>query len=169
MEKDQTSILVNTSYWPSYNIPFYSFIYDISGYPKAFAEYGDIYSYRMCPRAQIFRRDHHKVVDHNTMKSIMRYNDWQTDPLSLGNSCNSISSRCDLNPPSNAAYLGAFGAIDAKIADSKDVKDMKTLAVAGPTWDSQPVFAWTEEWDSVPHYAQMQVFDFDWISVQPRK
>ncbi len=65
----------------------------------------------MCPRAQIFARDVHTVVDQSTMKHIMRYNQWQTDPLSLGNACNSIASRCDLN----AEDPFPVGALDCKV------------------------------------------------------
>jgi len=95
----------------------------------------------------------------------MRYNKWQTDPLSLGNSCNSISSRCDLNPPN--MYPSPFGGIDCKVANSEMVSNLQTLAVCGPTWQSQPVFAWTEEWSSSPHYGQVDVFDFDFVMMQP--
>lgn len=32
--------------------------------------------YHEAPRAKIFRRDHHKVQDVETMKKLMRYNDY---------------------------------------------------------------------------------------------
>lgn len=38
---------------------------------------------------------------------------------------------------------------------------------SGPTWDSQPPFAWTEEWQTVPHYGHPEVFDFEFITVSP--
>jgi len=162
---DVTEVLKKTGYWASYNIPYFPFVYNISGYPKAYELYGDAYSYSMCPRAQIFRRDQGNVHDMDGMKKIMRYNEWQTDPLSLGNACNSISSRCDLNPPE----LGpaAFGGIDAKLSDFKHVPYLLTKAVMGPTWDSQPVFAWTSEWDDVAHYGEVQVYDFEFVDMQP--
>lgn len=52
-----TSTLVTQGFWPSYNIPYFPFIYDISGYPAQYKLYGNEYSYTMCARAQIFRRD----------------------------------------------------------------------------------------------------------------
>jgi len=162
---DQTAVLQSAGYWASYNIPFYPFVYDISGYPEAYAQYGDAYSYTKCPRAQIFLRDQSKVQILDDMKRIMRYNKWQTDPLSLGDSCNGISSRCDLNPPANGP--APFGAIDAKITDWHNSPNLITQAVCGPTWDSQPIFAWTEEWQGVPHYGQPQVFDFTFVTMQP--
>jgi hypothetical protein len=106
------------------------------------AEEGDFWSYSMCPRAQIFRRDHDKVHDLETMKHIMRYNEWQTDPLSEGNACDSISARCDLNPPEEGPE--PFGAIDCKITYPSLSSKMESTAICGPTYQSQPVFAWTE-------------------------
>lgn len=44
---------------------------------------------------------------------MMRYNEWQTDPLSLGDACNSVSARCDLNPPAKNPFT--FGGIDCKV------------------------------------------------------
>lgn len=44
-------------------------------------------------------------------RSLIRYNDWENDPLSLGNPSNAIASRYDLRKTS----ASAFGAIDAKI------------------------------------------------------
>jgi len=54
---DMTDHLSTYGYWPSYNIPYFEFVYNISGYPSQYEQYGDIMSYSMCPRAQIFRRD----------------------------------------------------------------------------------------------------------------
>jgi len=124
----------------------------------------------MCARAQIFRRDESAVESMADMKRIMRYNKWQTDPLSLQDSCRGIAARCDLNPPWAQNVLNsysAFGAIDAKITDNKLIKTMSTHAICGPTWDSQPPFAWTEQWSSVPHYGQPLIFAFDWHTMTP--
>jgi hypothetical protein len=40
-------------YWPSYNVPFYKSIYDISGNKAAADKFGPIKSYELCPRAEI--------------------------------------------------------------------------------------------------------------------
>lgn len=65
---DQTDMLM-WGYWPSYNRPYYTGIYDGTnlvtksfdvlglGYAAVAAEYGDMFSYQLCPRAEIFRRD----------------------------------------------------------------------------------------------------------------
>jgi hypothetical protein len=39
--------------------------------------------YETAPRANVFRRDQHKVADLAAMKKIMRYNNWEHDPLAL--------------------------------------------------------------------------------------
>lgn len=165
ISSDETSVLNDQNYWASYNIPFFPFVYNISGYPDAYKKYGNGYSYSMCPRAQIFRRDQHQVVDMESMQRMMRYNEWQTDPLSLGDACNSISARCDLNPPSN--YPGPFGGTDSKITFQDLSSKIQSLAICGPTWDSQPIFAWTEEWQDYPHYGQPEIFDYQYEQMQP--
>ena len=57
---DQTPIL-RTGYWASYNIPFYEYVYDVSGYPELVKKFGPDFSYQLCPRAKIFRRDEPSV------------------------------------------------------------------------------------------------------------
>lgn len=61
-------------YWPSYNVPFFETIYNLTGY-AAFAEkFGTDFSYQLAPRAKIFRRDQASVNSLATMQHIMRYN-----------------------------------------------------------------------------------------------
>jgi len=167
---DQTSVLINTGYWASYNIPFYPFIYNISGYPEYFKQYGNEWSYSYCARANIFRRDHDKVHDMPTFKRMMRYNQWQTDPLSEQDACKGISARCDLNPPWAVDTLNtysAFGGIDSKVTNNIMSRSRTCEAVSGPTWDSQAPFSWTNQWPNVPHNGQPHVFAFDFVSMTP--
>lgn len=65
---------LSPGYWPSYNVPFHQKIYSLSGYEKMWREYGDEFSYDLCPRAKIFRRDQGGVTDLASLKHIMRYN-----------------------------------------------------------------------------------------------
>jgi len=167
ISSDMTNTLITSGYWGSYNVPYFPFVYNISGYPEYAQKYpwGNLYSYSQCPRAKIFRRDQGPVSTLDDMKTIMRYNEWQTDPLSLGNACLSISARCDLNPPANTP--GPFGAIDAKITDERMSKVLESKAVCGPTWESQPIFAWTAEWQSTPHYGQPISFGYNFETMKP--
>lgn len=68
------SVLHLAGYWPSYNIPFHVDIYNLSGYYVMWKRYGEDFSYDLCPRAKILRRDQAKVYDLNSLKHIMRYN-----------------------------------------------------------------------------------------------
>jgi len=174
---DQTSTLIEQGYWPSYNVPFYPFIYNISGYPEYFEQFGNDYSYTDCARAQIFRRDQDVVSDMDDMRRIMRYNQYQVDPLSEQDAgkglllqTTAISARGDLNVPwLQQPYVpyGAFGGIDSKITEASMVKSRHSLAVSGPTWDSQPPFAWNEQWVLTPHFGQPEIFDFDYVDMIP--
>jgi hypothetical protein len=80
--QDTTDVLRKQGYFPSYNIPFFQSIYDISGYPARVAKYGDDYSYTKCPRARIFARNATVVTGRAEMHALMRYNNFQHDPLS---------------------------------------------------------------------------------------
>lgn len=63
-----------TGYWPSYNIPFHPSIYVLSGYKEVWEKHGEEFSYDLCPRAKIFRRDQADVNDLDSLKHIMRSN-----------------------------------------------------------------------------------------------
>jgi len=157
---DQTSVLKSQSYWASYNIPFYKEIFDMSGYPQMVAKYGDDFTYNHCPRANIFRRNQTMVQDVEHMKSIMRYNNFEHDPLSEGTGSGAICARVDLNP------TGAmpFGCTDSKITSVARVHSGKVEAICGPTADQQPPFSWAN-WTAYPHKGMPEVFDFPWFTL----
>jgi len=168
---DKSDVLKIQGFWPSYNIPYFPKVYNMSGYLPYYQKYGNSYSYSECARAQIFRRDVPKVETMDDMRKIMRYNEYQTDPLSLKDACRSISARCDLNTPWAANTLNdytAFGAIDSKITNHEMVPKLENIAVSGPTWDSQPPFAWTQQWAGVPHWGQATIFTFDFVPMSPK-
>jgi hypothetical protein len=151
-------------YWPSYNIPFFPKIFDISGYPDV-AKKDPTMFYETAPRANVFRRDQHKVSDLSAMKKIMRYNDWQHDPLALNDPGNQIASRFDLEQPNNPnVYCG--GALDVKVTDQVMLKDFAYIAQSGPTHDQQAVFVWsqTPNCAGTPHAGQPDVWNFDWMT-----
>ena len=72
---DQTDFLRMGGYWPSYNVPFFKSIYDVSGNAAAAAK-DPINSYELCPRAKIFRRDAAAVNEFSQFQDILRYNDF---------------------------------------------------------------------------------------------
>jgi len=54
-------------------VRYFHEIFDASGTPLEVARYGDWFTYEHTPRAEIFRRDHHKVTDSDSMLRLMRY------------------------------------------------------------------------------------------------
>lgn len=66
--------MYTSGYWPSYNVPFFEIIYNLSGYPQIVDVHGVDFSYELAPRAKIFRRDAGSVEDMKSLMDIMRYN-----------------------------------------------------------------------------------------------
>merc|ERR1719401_28124 len=93
--EDQTETL-SYGYWPSYNVAFYPetgrlIKQDVTVKTKGFA-----FSYQMAPRAQVYRRDQGTVRSDEDMQRMMRYNQFQTDPIARGDPCNQPACRQDL-------------------------------------------------------------------------
>lgn len=169
---DMTKTLLQTSYWGSYNIPYFPKIYNDSGMPDLVKKYGDFFTHAKNPRARIFARDHKKVVDLNSLIKLMRYNNYKVDPLSKCNctppysAANAIAARCDLNDP-NGVYpnpvLGQrnHGATDVKVTSSTLVKSLGLVAECGPTHDQQPIYQWSKSpYANSPHEGHVDRFDF---------
>jgi len=161
---DDLTDQLEKGYWPSYNVPYFTKIYDMSGYIAAAKSDQVMASYQLCCRANIFRRDQGTVTDLETFKHILRYNEWQTDPYSFHNPGYAIASRFDLesNKP------GAFGGYDTKASSWSMIKEMKFQAINGPTYQDQTPFSWTSEWDSVSHVGLPQTFKFPFIEFGPK-
>jgi hypothetical protein len=156
---DVTDYLVD-GHWPSYNRPFFKEVFSRSGHNEMVKKYGDHYTYQLYSRAKIFRRQAGSVHDRAAMRRIMRYNEWQTDPYSLGSPENAIASRADMADAGKPCCAG--GNIDAKIVGKADVAAMRFEGTSGPTHDTQPVFEWSQDFASTPHYGQPHSFPFGW-------
>ncbi|XP_071093734.1 putative phospholipase B-like 2 [Haliotis cracherodii] len=172
---DLTSLLEKKGYFASYNVAYFPEIFNASGGPENVKKYGDWFSYDHTARANIFRRDHSKVKDIDSMMKLMRYNDFTHDPLSRCNCTppysgeNAISARSDLNPK-NGKYpfssLGhrSHGGIDAKITSYSNFMQLEKtfIAVAGPTYDQLPPFQWSKAdfASECPHYGHPDLFRF---------
>ncbi|XP_018021360.1 putative phospholipase B-like 2 [Hyalella azteca] len=176
--RDQSQHLQETSYWASYNVPYYTSIFNASGQPALVEQYGDWFSYDKTPRALIFKRDHVKVRDLGSMISLMRYNDFKNDPLSKCD-CdppysgeNAISARNDLNPSNGTYPFGALGhrshaGTDMKVTSSALFSEMQYLAVNGPAHDNLPVFRWStsDYGNNTAHYGHPDEWDFPVVHV----
>jgi len=161
---DQTEIL-RKGYWSSYNVPFYEEIYNLSGYPEFVKKHGISYSYQLAPRAMIFRRDQGKVVDIESMKHLLRYNDYLHDPYSDKNPYNSICSRGDLAIPSDRSPSGCY---DTKVTDYSRAKSLMSEAISAPTYQGLPVFCWSHYSFPNKHVGQPDCYDFDFVTMKPK-
>ncbi|KAK0407484.1 hypothetical protein QR680_019219 [Steinernema hermaphroditum] len=153
MYRDITWYLRKYSYFASYNIPFFRKVSKLTGFDKKAKEL-DWFSWQNAPRAKIFRRDHHKVVDLDSLTKLMRYNDYKNDPFSRCN-CTppytaeaGISARGDLNPANGTFPLRGMGhvnhgALDYKGTNVELFKKLQFRAWSGPTYDPLPVFQWS--------------------------
>ncbi|TKR83222.1 hypothetical protein L596_016846 [Steinernema carpocapsae] len=153
MYRDVTWFLRKYSYFPSYNIPFFRKISKLTGFDKKSLEM-DWFSWQNAPRARILRRDHHKVVDLDSLTKLMRYNDYTHEPFSRCN-CTppytaeaGISARGDLNPINGTFPLRGMGhvnhgGLDYKGTNVKLMKELRFRSWSGPTYDPLPVFQWS--------------------------
>jgi len=166
---DVTTIL-QFSYWPSYNIPFFQHIYDVSGFAEYAKKYGTMFTYNNNPRAEIFRRDAGKIEHISHMKTMLRYNNWKRDPLSHGNPGIAISSRFDLVRKNNTdPFLdnAPFGGVDSKVTMTSMVKSLSCFAQSGPTYDNQEPFVWGNNWKTISRQGLPNVWNFSWVEFGP--
>ncbi|XP_038047254.1 phospholipase B-like 1 [Patiria miniata] len=162
MSEDQTAIL-RAGYWPSYNIPFYETIYNLSGYPMMKKKRGNEESYQLYVRAEIFRRDQSTVTDMKSMMAIMRYNDYLHDKYSNKDPAWSICSRFDLR--AKDAFAG--GCTDTKITNLEMAKTFSAMAVSGPTTSHGiPVFRWTSAFND-SHIGLPESYNFPFVLMEP--
>jgi len=158
---DMTEIL-SRGYWASYNVPAFKQIYDLSGYPDFVKKHGINFSYQMAPRAKLFRRDQCNVTDFESFKNLLRSNNYQTDPYADGDPGNAICSRFDLE---KSPYPG--GCYDTKVTSMGLVSKMMSYAINGPTIQGGlPVFDWSH-FSGYKHEGQPEVFNFDFVLMDP--
>jgi len=162
---EDVTLFLKKGYWPSYNTPFIKEIREIAGYNKILKERPELYDsydYSGCARANIFRRDQSNVNDINSFFKLLRYNDFQNDPLSKGDPGNVIAYRGDLDKSNSC-----FGATDLKFSSLNDIKNKKVFLINGPTKEQQEIFDWTitKCIESNPirfkTYGQVNRYDFD--------
>lgn len=159
---DQTQAL-RRGFWPSYNIPFHEKIYTLSGYRYMWQEFGEDFSYDLCPRAKIFRRDQGAVKDLDSLKHIMRFNDYRKDPYSKKDPCKSICCRNDLK----AEKPTPGGCYDTKVTDFHMAGDFGAEVVNGPTTqDGLPPFMW-DKFISISHVGLPRSYNFTFVPMKP--
>uniref|UniRef100_A0A8R1DX35 Phospholipase B-like n=1 Tax=Caenorhabditis japonica TaxID=281687 RepID=A0A8R1DX35_CAEJA len=152
---DLTWFIEKYSYFPSYNIPFFKEITEISGFIGQAEKLGDWFKWGASPRAKIFDRDHVNVHDLDSLGALMRYNDYTHDEFSKCK-CNppysaeaGISARGDLNPANGTYEFPGqghvnHGALDYKGTNVALMKKLQFVSQGGPTWGKVPSFKWSE-------------------------
>uniref|UniRef100_A0A6Q2YWY3 Phospholipase B-like n=2 Tax=Esox lucius TaxID=8010 RepID=A0A6Q2YWY3_ESOLU len=162
LHSDQTQAL-RQGYWPSYNVPFHAEIYNLSGYGAMWRKHGADFSYDLCPRAKIFRRDQARVMDLGSLKHIMRYNNYRKDPYSKGHPCKTICCRNDLRQ--KKPHPG--GCYDTKVTDVHLARQLAAEAVNGPTTQGGLIpFSWSQ-FNSTVHQGLPQSYNFSFITMKP--
>ncbi|KAH9489509.1 Phospholipase B-like 1 [Bulinus truncatus] len=160
--EDLTSLL-RLGYFASYNVPYFEEIFNISGYQNFVKQHGIDYTYQLAPRAKIFRRDQSKVLDLNSMKKLMRSNDYRHDPYSENSPGDTICARFDLDK----SPIGA-GCYDTKVSDFYMAQKLQADILNGPTTESGlPAFSWTGKFSKVSHVGLPQTYNFSFISTKP--
>ena len=151
-------------------VPYFPDIWTELGYGALVQQFGAngtyLWDYDNSFRALIFKRDAPNVNTINDMKTIMRWNRWQTDPLSRGSAELAIAARNDL---SSGPLEGTdpSGAIDCKISSYSMMSfgTLTVLAQSGPTLSdgAQPPFQWsTSPFNDMPHLGLPDLFNFEW-------
>ncbi|XP_050353907.1 putative phospholipase B-like 2 [Nymphalis io] len=165
---DLTEQLKETTYFPSYNIPYFPRMFNLSGGNVRVAMYGDWFGYHTNPRAKIFKSLQAEVHNVRDMFGVLRYNDFRHDPRARCacsppySAINAVAARNDLNP-ANGTYpfraLGhrSHGATDAKLTSSILRTRFQFLAVSSPTHHLSrgiPPFQWSK-FDMGPHVSHV--------------
>lgn len=159
---DQTDYLRMGGHWPSYNIPFFPEIYNISGNAAAAEKFGPQKSYQLAPRAKIFRRDAGNVTSLEEFQDILRYNDYTNDEFSDGDPWNAICSRGDL-----AVNATPSGCYDTKATSVGKALEMESWALSGPTLSHDlPAFSW-KNFTQHPHEGLPEEFAEIFIHMKP--
>lgn len=170
---DRTEEL-SRGYWPSYNVPYWPEVYNKSGYRAMAAKHGNYYTYEMCPRAKIFRRDQGTVVDMETFRLFMRYNDFLSDPYSVDhtgkpNPYYAICARGDLHWK-NASADGCY---DSKVTSFNfGATRLRAQAINGPPSSLKhrglPPFTWHDgRFSGDVHTGLPHQYVFDFINTEP--
>ncbi|EGC40035.1 hypothetical protein DICPUDRAFT_96364 [Dictyostelium purpureum] len=164
IEYADTTNVLRTGYFGSYNLPYFENVFNKSGFNDEGSSSG-YEAYEEDVRSQIFRRDANKVYTLSDFQAIMRYNDFQNDPLAKGDAAQQVCSRFDLNPPTAEDY-DAFGGVDSKVTSLDLVNQQLVIAQSGPTHDQEPAFRWSSgNWTSLyPTIGMPDLYNFTWVT-----
>lgn len=107
---DHTEWLRNSSYWASYNRIADPFLFQLTNQSALVAAYGPHFSWSNTSRALIFAREHATVVDEQSLQKLIRYNHFETDPVST-----QVSARAGTGRAAAAVAAGTQRGVGAAV------------------------------------------------------
>ena len=85
--RDMTDTLIEQSYWPSYNEPYFPEVIERSGAGELCRTNPDAMCYASKPRAKLFDKLQSDILGVTDLQWVLQYNHFETDPLSQNDSC----------------------------------------------------------------------------------
>jgi hypothetical protein len=180
---DQTNLLNEQRYWPSYNIPFYPEIYEAAGYPVLAQGSYNLFVYDTAPRAVLFRRMQGLITNESSLFYLLRYNNYQHDPASDVPWCQqhggpyactdsqsrlavfAIASRADLCPEETPGH-GLPAEASAETQTHRSLYGAIDVKVTSGRWMLENDFRVAMQ--TGPTFVQQPVFDHDkFIAANP--
>lgn len=160
--------------------PAFPFIFNISGQQELVDAYGPYFSFANTSRAIIFQRLASGITDVSGMMSVLRYNEYETDPISTQgckhgwrSATNAISDRSDLTSDKADCIAdlqpGDGAGIDGKVTSYSMLQSgaLTFLAQSGPTFVSQPPFAFSNTTlGDIPHRGMPDLWTFPWVTIE---
>ena len=178
MSKDMTQELIDQTYWPSINTPWFPELFELANYTgtqKADPQKANFWSYYDQPRMKVIQHHAKDVTSYEAFQSYMRYNDYKNDPdLQIpyldgsgtwSEPAQGILSRYDLRPDEGTPY-GAknhFGGLDTKTARVSSFLANQTWdAILSPENKYNPPFNF-DDWPEISHDGITNTWKYDWI------
>jgi hypothetical protein len=170
LSRDVTDVTVAQGFWPSFNTPYFSEIFNVAGYPEKIAAAGATgswYSYTNGSRFKIFSRDAPTVTNFAQFRELMNSNNWENDTLSNGDPAQQIMARYDLRPADCIwGSRRAYGGLDVKATSVlRALAFMSFDAIGSPTHEKHPPFNFSDpEWAGLNHDGIPAVWNFSWTA-----
>jgi len=167
--EDITNKFVEQGWWPSINTPFFENMFimaNYSGQQQAEPDKKDIWSYYKQPRYRIFERDAPHVNDFEGFKKLMRYNNWENDPLMLGDPSFGIIARYDLRPKNGTKYGPRYpvAGLDSKAVMLSEIfGNLMFEAINSPNYEQNPPFRFSD-WPMIASFELPNVWRFPWVN-----
>jgi len=174
---DITDQLRSRCYWASYNLVYNATLATASGQTALEKQYGPLFSWANTSRAQIFARElDGQPINETSVRRVIRLNRFQDDPVAeMGckdgahSGANAIAARADLTSPDvdcEDGGQGDYAAVDGKYTSASLLAGGSLVAWAqsGPSYDDQPVFAFSNTTvGDIPHAGMPNAWAFPWV------